>query len=247
MESRAVRKRLCPNWVGRCHGVPVWRSNELWILQPGKGLCGAIRCILALQEMPNIQDVWLAGWCGGLNPVVQCGDIILPDCVATVEGNRFPLTPSRPIDAIAKDVAWTLGVTVHSGPVLSSERLVHDSAEKRTLEHAIAVEMEALPLYTWTTQTHKGFFHLRVVLDPVDSSLPVASFWNTVFFWSQAKSITRFFYHARKANRILAGVVEAFVKHGLKDVFQDVNSVERVAENSEATAITWVPEMRYDE
>lgn len=171
-----------------------------------------------------IQDIWLAGWCGGLNPDLHCGDIILPDCVVTEAGTRIPLATSPRIEAIAEQVARDAGVRVHSGSVLSSQRVVHDSREKLALENAIAVEMEAQPLQEWATETQKGFFHLRVVLDPVTSSLPQAGFWNILLFWKQAKSINRFFWHARKANQVLARLVESIVKDGLPDAIQNVNS-----------------------
>jgi hypothetical protein len=72
-------------------------------------------------------------------------------------------------------ISEALGLRLLVGPVLTSAQVLVSSEQKRAgaTTGAVAVEMEAGPLARWAVARGVRFVHLRVVLDPLTSPLPV--------------------------------------------------------------------------
>ncbi len=165
---------LDPGW-----DVPAWRTDNLLLVEPGMGpeLTAAL---LPRIEPLDPQAVWLFGWCGGLTPELGLGDLVLAD--ATIFSNRadgptarLPHPPPAPLVAQVRHHAEELGRRIAVGPVLTSDKVLASVEQKRAgaAAGAVAVEMEAGPLARWAVARGVLFVHLRVVLDPLTSPLPV--------------------------------------------------------------------------
>jgi len=103
--------------------------------------------------------VLIAGFCGGLDPRLEPGDVVL----ATELRGPAGVTECGDGSKLA-DVLRAGGMNVHAGPIVSSPRLVTGEA-RRTLAQtgALAVDMES----AWLAPAAAGrpLLALRVVLD----------------------------------------------------------------------------------
>ena len=125
-------------------------------LRPVHTGMGAARSARARLSGP----VLVAGVGGATTSAVRPGDVV----VATeVRGAGAP----RPCESVEflVDALRELGLTVHSGPIVSSRRLVTGSARGR-LGDALAVDMES----AWLA-TDGPFAVLRVIVDTPDHPL----------------------------------------------------------------------------
>jgi hypothetical protein len=103
------------------------------------------------------------------------GDATLVMGVAPGETSAAIQHPPDPATAAwAARLAATQRRKLHIGSILTSPRVLVRASEKRAAgaTGALAVEMEAGPLARWAGRHGVPFVHLRVVLDPVSSSLP---------------------------------------------------------------------------
>jgi nucleoside phosphorylase len=155
--------------------VPAWRVGGMLIVEAGIGPEKAAALLPGL-EAQDVDALWLFGWCGGLAPDLNVGDLVLADATLQAEPPR-PATahpPTEGLQAHVRRVAGDLGQRLLVGPVLTSPRVLFTVADKRAGAEtgAIAVEMEAGPLARWAAEHDVPFVHLRVVLDPYNSALP---------------------------------------------------------------------------
>lgn len=177
-ESRAVLRSLPgaarePGW-----DVPAWRVGDLLLVEPGIGpeLTEALQPRL---EPLEPQAVWLFGWCGGLVPELDVGDLVLSDATIFSQGVNEPMTrtPHPPPESLAAQVrrlAEERGRRMVVGPLLTSHEVLASQKQKQigAAMGAVAVEMEAGPLARWAVARSVPFMHLRIVLDPLTSTLP---------------------------------------------------------------------------
>ena len=105
------------------------------------------------------------GYCGGLDPRLSAGDLVVAEGVVTVDGERYPadagLTASlrHRLDGQA---GWMLG----------ADRVIASAAEKRALfarTGAVAVDMES---HGVALVAPTPFIILRVVADAADRTIP---------------------------------------------------------------------------
>jgi 4-hydroxy-3-methylbut-2-enyl diphosphate reductase len=127
MEARAVRARAHPEVDVRRTGIGRRRSE---------------RVASGPQVGPHAAGVAIAGIAGGLTPAAQPGDVVVASELLHADGRPVRPLPGAPLVAAAlrRD-----GLTVHIGPVVSSERPVTGSA-RHELAHrsgALAVDMES--------------------------------------------------------------------------------------------------------
>jgi 4-hydroxy-3-methylbut-2-enyl diphosphate reductase len=111
--------------------------------------------------------VMIAGVCGALDPRLKAGDVVLATELRGPSGTTVCADPS-----ILAGVLRRAGLTVHLGPIASSQRLV--MRERRRALHrsgAIAVDMES----AWLAPEAKGhpLVTLRVVADSAERELTV--------------------------------------------------------------------------
>jgi nucleoside phosphorylase len=161
-ESKAVRHA-----IGGLQRItapfPAWRGNALTLVECGVGPERAARITSWLGE---VDEVWLVGVAGGLVEGLETGDVLLADSIIA-GSERLPCEAGAELRA-------RLGEGVRVGPLLSSARALIPPEEKRAAAArtgALAVEMEAAPLARWAAGRGVRFVHLRVILDPVDSTL----------------------------------------------------------------------------
>jgi len=111
------------------------------------------------------------GFCGGLDPVLRPGALVLADRVL-FRGETVAID-SDLLDA-ARGRLEARGLPVRVGSVVSSEAVAATPAEKARLAQAgaLAVEMEAGVLATVASEEKSGFLSLRAVLDPAVEPLP---------------------------------------------------------------------------
>ena len=193
--------------------VPAWRFGKLLILQSGMGPANASK-LIPIIEQSEPQQIWLCGWCGGLTPEFKCGALVLSDQTVHSDG-RIVKHPAKPmlmkrLSEIAADVDKQLRI----GAVLTTERVLYDSAEKPASDKFIAVEMEAGPLAEWAAINETEFVHLRVVLDPLESSLPGGGPLRMLRIAKQIKWTYDFFKHARQANKVMTSTIARLLRAG---------------------------------
>lgn len=127
-------------------GVPVLRS--------GMGPRRSMRSVAGLSGSP----VLVAGLGGGLDGTVRPGDVVVASEVRGPGGQPVP-SPSAPLLA---GTLRRLGLTVHIGPIVSSERVV-DGAARRALSGtgALAVDTES----AWLAPAGVPFAAIRSIVD----------------------------------------------------------------------------------
>jgi adenosylhomocysteine nucleosidase len=149
-EYRVVHKAL-RGWLAEGRGL-------CW--QCGMGEARAEAFCRTLESQPPGALV-LLGWGGGLDPELAAGAVICGDAA---------LRAGQP--ALAGQVLLLPGCRV--GPTLTVPRALCSPAEKRQAQAggALAVEMEAYPLARWALRRGIPFFHVRLISDALDETLP---------------------------------------------------------------------------
>ena len=231
MESQAVLEALPgvvpePGWE-----VPAWRRGDLLLVEPGLGpeLTAALPPRI---EPLKPQAVWLFGWCGGLAPELGIGDLVLADATifAGEPPAQIPHPPAGSLVAQMRRISEELGVRLLVGPALTSSQVLASSEQKRAgaTTGAVAVEMEAGPLARWAVARSVRFVHLRVVLDPLTSPLPVIDLptdthgsvpplkmlLHVLTHPSELPALCRLMRQAGVARRAMADVIAALVRPG---------------------------------
>jgi adenosylhomocysteine nucleosidase len=130
------------------------RGRRLIVVANGAGprLAGRAARLALADKTPDA--VVSTGFCGGLNPALEAGDIFLATSLRCGE-------EERPVNAVASRGGSHLGV------LLSVDRVVGTVDEKRRLWEAgcDAVEMEAAAVAGEAAAHHVPFFCVRVVTD----------------------------------------------------------------------------------
>ena len=174
-ESRAVLKALpdarpAPGW-----DVPAWRAGELSIVEAGMGP-EKTAAILPHLDTLSVEALWLFGWCGGLSPELDVGDLVLAEATVLLDASEAHIDhpPPDALQELLRCLSGELNLRLVVGPVLTSDRVLASVGDKQAgaAMGAVAVEMEAGPLARWAAAHGVPFFHLRVVLDPAALALP---------------------------------------------------------------------------
>ena len=109
----------------------------------------------------QISCLALIGWAGGLVPGLGVGSVICADSALKEE--------QPPVACRALPLENSL-----TGSILTSPKVLLTSEEKETARSggAIAVEMEAYPMAVWASKSGIPFFHVRIILDTFEETLP---------------------------------------------------------------------------
>jgi len=131
----------------------------------------------ALDELARREAVSLlvsTGFCGGLRPELQIGDLVLADAIRH-RGEEILVSSDllrrarRTLDAHS---ARTGTNTVRIGACESVSDVVVGTSKRALAEGGgLSVDMESGPLARWSRQRAVPFLVLRVVLDPLDTDL----------------------------------------------------------------------------
>jgi nucleoside phosphorylase len=118
----------------------------------------------------------VCGFAGGLAPAAEAGDLVLATSVLHSTGGDSPApTPDPDLLALATSLAIP-GVAIRSGPLLTYDRIVTTSVEKRGLAQAsgaLAVDMETLGAIGVAQDRGVPWLAVRAVSDSVDDDFPL--------------------------------------------------------------------------
>jgi 4-hydroxy-3-methylbut-2-enyl diphosphate reductase len=118
----------------------------------------------------DARAVVVAGLAGGLDPALKAGDVVVATEVQDAQGT-VALPAAGPLVAELR----RLGVRVHRGPILTTDRLITGGPERaaQAANGAIAVDMESAPIVRAVIANagHPPLAVVRVIVDTVDSPL----------------------------------------------------------------------------
>jgi 4-hydroxy-3-methylbut-2-en-1-yl diphosphate reductase len=138
------------------------RGSTLRVRRTGMG---PRRAAAAVARLDGADAVIVAGVGGGLVPAVRPGDIVVATEVRG-PGGTVP-SPSAPLLAGA---LRELGLSVHTGPLYTSDRLVDRDARRRLAgTGAIAVDMESAAVAA--AAGDRPFVAVRAIVDTIDRGL----------------------------------------------------------------------------
>lgn len=123
-------------------------------------LIGAPQSVMVLERLIalGVSRVVALGWCGSIQPAVRIGDVVMPTGALSEEGTsaHYAIDTASPgpapeiFTALAERFAAP-GLTVHTGPVWSTDAPFRETAAKVTEYQnrgILAVEMEISALFT---------------------------------------------------------------------------------------------------
>ena len=137
-------------------------GSPLRVLRTGMG---PERSAAAAAALDDADALIVAGVGGGLVAAARPGDLVVATEVRSRDG--AVTSPSAPLLAGA---LRKLGLTVHTGPLYTSERLIHRGERRRLAETgAIAVDMESAPIAA--AAGDRPFVAGRAIVDTADHGL----------------------------------------------------------------------------
>ena len=116
------------------------------------------------------------GVCGGLDPELRPGDLVLADTVLTDDGTRHPASAEQ--RALLEARLAGLALRIAAGPLLGQDRPLSNAADKAArfaASGALAVDMESLGVARAAEAAGLPFLVVRAVADPAGRSLPRAA------------------------------------------------------------------------
>ncbi|MFU8770526.1 MAG: nucleoside phosphorylase [Desulfotignum sp.] len=137
----------------------------------------------------GVRQIIVLGWCGGLTPDLQAGDLIVPDRGLIDEGTSrhyAALDPERPKSFPHEDFSRKLtaymagqGLAITRGPVWTTDAIYRETPKKIAWfkgQGAIAVEMECSALFSIA-----GYRNIQVAALLVVSDSLAAGNWDPGF------------------------------------------------------------------
>jgi adenosylhomocysteine nucleosidase len=139
------------------------------------GDAGRTKAAIALLIADGASALVSFGICGGLDPALEPGALLLPQAVRDEAGAR-----------LAVDAAWrgrvaaalsALGIAVAAGDLLGADAIVATPARKAALHGAgaVAADLESHLVARAAAQAKLPFLALRAVADPASRALPSAA------------------------------------------------------------------------
>lgn len=168
--------RLGPNGVvsGR------WQGHSILLVCSGIGKKRAGEALSRAYERFKFSRVISIGYAGGLAPHLAIGDLVLGDAVLDYQPDESSRAKDSPRIINSKllneavSLSKSLDIPVYQGGLLTVERAISDSKEKRELGERLpilAVEMETSSLARFAEEKHLDFLPLRAISDTVDHDL----------------------------------------------------------------------------
>jgi adenosylhomocysteine nucleosidase len=114
-----------------------------------------------------------AGVCGGLDPELAVGDLILPESVVGPDGTLANVTPSEHRRAL--EAAERLGLPARTGRLASAREVVGTPEAKGALRartEALAVDMESAAILRQAQAAGRPALVIRAVSDGAGETLP---------------------------------------------------------------------------
>lgn len=152
---------------------------------------GAKRMQQALQlacEKKRPDFILHLGFCGGLDPSLECGHLVFSREVVRNDGKRIQVYNAEL--ETAKAICKQFWITFQEGTSLQTDQLVSSVREKRVLKEsykALSVDMESFALADFCTQEKIPFFIVRAVFDTAQNNLP--NFGNALDAFGKVKPL----------------------------------------------------------
>jgi hypothetical protein len=110
-----------------------------------------------------------AGTCGALAPGLQVGDLVLPESVLGLAGERLNVTPSVHGAAVRLADEACTGLLLTSAEVVATREA---KAERWRATGAAAVDMDSAPILAWASRQGCPSLVVRAVSDSARQHLP---------------------------------------------------------------------------
>jgi adenosylhomocysteine nucleosidase len=140
-----------------------WQGRRLVCVANGPGFQLVSKAVEAAAERERFDSVVSTGFCGGLDPMLQVGDLVEVSAVLDVaSGERYPCRR----------------ITANPSPAVlaSLDRVAETATEKAALRHttgAAAVEMEAAIVARFAARLRALFYCVRAVSDTATHSFSI--------------------------------------------------------------------------
>jgi adenosylhomocysteine nucleosidase len=163
--ARALRLPLLPSLL-----FPAFGRGSLSIASVGLRaglLAPRWTALVAASDHPLVVS---AGVCGGLDPALRVGDLVLPDSVVSEAGVRLPVTGT-----VAQRAAAAGGAPARAGVMLTASRIVATPEAKAALRAAtgaVAVDMESAAILEAAAARGCSSLVVRAVSDDASETLP---------------------------------------------------------------------------
>ena len=144
-------------------------ETRIVIVESGMGQKAATHAAEALQRGHRPRWIVSAGFAGGLDQRMARNDILLAERVVNPGGQQIVIEPAVDLQKFLEAPG------VHSGRLLTLEKMVHLPEERRALgsEHdALALDMETFAVAEFCRRQNSTFLSVRVISDTVDEQLP---------------------------------------------------------------------------
>jgi adenosylhomocysteine nucleosidase len=145
------------------------KGRHVVIAQSGAGRQAARHATEAVIAGHHPPWIISAGFAGGLRPELARHDLLMADCLIDADGHRLVID----LKVDPQSLAQTPGV--HVGPLLTVDRVVRLTDEKRALgqrHQALAVDMESYAAAEVCRERGVRFLAIRILSDAVDDELP---------------------------------------------------------------------------
>ena len=168
LEARALARALSLPLLSSLP-FPAFGRGTLRVASVGLGASLLHARWPALVPAPEHPLVVSAGVCGGLDPALVVGDLVLADSVIDAAGKRLAVTATAGQRAAAR-----MGATAHAGAMVSSSRAVATPAAKAALRAAtgaVAVDMESGAILQMAAERGCASLVVRAVSDDARDGL----------------------------------------------------------------------------
>ncbi|MFW2405626.1 MAG: hypothetical protein ACN4GT_12725 [Gammaproteobacteria bacterium] len=146
-------------------------ANRIEILQTGVGplQADAIRAHLVNAGARGLVSL---GTCGGLDPAISCGTLLIPAELIGADDQRAPVDMAwrkRVTGLLAPTIEW------RDGPLVTLDRVLRTPEQKRQVRDrtgAVVIDMESATLQRAAALAGIPFIAVRVALDSADETIP---------------------------------------------------------------------------
>ncbi len=151
------------SWSTQLSGIP------LVVVETGIGQMRAARAAHSMIDAFSPTWIFSVGFCGGLDPHLSTGQVVLGKSVKRTAGRAIPMTKTL----LSPEILSRLSIPqVSVVTVEEAVCTVQGKAELRASTHAQVVEMESFAIADICQQRQTKFGILRVVSDDAQTALP---------------------------------------------------------------------------
>jgi 4-hydroxy-3-methylbut-2-enyl diphosphate reductase len=141
---------------------------DVRIVRTAMGDRAVVDVARALATRPGL--LLSSGFCGGLDPALRVGDLVLAD---EIQSTRATIRIDRGLVERARSALAACGHAPRIGPALCASDVAGPQAKRELAGRgALAVDLESAGLARWAAAHSVPFLSLRVVLDAARDAVP---------------------------------------------------------------------------